>query len=196
MRGAVAERRRVDFDIPAPLPRVCSHIRGADAGGSAISWGQWWFGARGFEAGAVNWVLDPFVAERFLLPLRLRSATAYVWTHVMICVEANFPPAPARDRPRMCERTFIRCFPRYLQMHFVVRGMPQNCLSDRPLLVHVMAWCLVAPSYYLSQCWPRSMSAYDIIYLWQGVHQYPHFLLKFDHPLGPVSLTTHWGTFH
>ena len=37
MRGAVAERRRADFDIPAPLPRVCSHIRGADAGGSAIS---------------------------------------------------------------------------------------------------------------------------------------------------------------
>ena len=107
MRGAVVERRRADFDIPAALPRVCSHIRGADAGGSAISWGQWWFGARGFEAGAVNWVLDPFLAERFLLPLRLRSATAHVWTHVMICVEANFPPAPApaRVRPRMCERT-------------------------------------------------------------------------------------------
>ena len=85
MRGAVAERRRADFDI---------------------SWGQWWFGARGFEAGAVNWVLDPFLAERFLLPLRHRSATAHVWTHVMICVEANFPPAPARVRPRMCERTF------------------------------------------------------------------------------------------
>ena len=96
MRWAVAERRRADFDIPAPLPRVCSHIRGADAGGSAISWGQWWFGACGFEAGAVNWVLDPFLAERFLLPLRLRSTTAYVWTHVMICVEANFPPASAR----------------------------------------------------------------------------------------------------
>ena len=106
MRGAVAERRRTDFDIPAPLPRVCSHIRGVDAGGSAISWGQWWFGARGFEAGAVNWVLDPFLAERFLLPLRLRFTTAHVWTHVMICVEANFPPAPARVRPRMCEATF------------------------------------------------------------------------------------------
>ena len=37
MRGAVAERRRADFDIPAPLLRVCSHIRGVDAGGSAIS---------------------------------------------------------------------------------------------------------------------------------------------------------------
>ena len=105
MSGTVAERRRADFDIPAPLPRACSHIRGADVGGSAISWGQWWFGARGFEADAVNWVLDPFVAERFLLPLRLRSATAHVWTHVLICVEANFPPAPARVRPRMCERT-------------------------------------------------------------------------------------------
>ena len=104
MRGAVAERRRADFDIPAPLPRVCSHIRGTDAGGSAISWGQRWFGARGFEADAGNWVLDPFVAERILLPLRLRAATAFVWTHVMICVEANFPPAPA---PCMCERTFI-----------------------------------------------------------------------------------------
>ena len=27
-----------------------------------------------------------------------RSATAHVWTHVMICVEANFPPASARVR--------------------------------------------------------------------------------------------------
>ena len=98
MRGAVAERRRVDFDIPAPLPQVCSHIRGADAGGSAIPWGQRWFGARGFEADAENWVSDPFVAEWILLPLCLRSATAYVWTHVMICVEANFPPASARVR--------------------------------------------------------------------------------------------------
>ena len=38
-----------------------------------------------------------------LLPLRLCSATVYVWTHVMICVEANFLPASA---PRMCERAF------------------------------------------------------------------------------------------
>ena len=105
MRGAVAERRWADFDIPAPLPRVCSHIRGADAGGSAISLEQWWFGARGFEADAANRVLDPFLAERILLPLRLRSATAHVWTHVMICVEAIFPPASSRVRPRMCERT-------------------------------------------------------------------------------------------
>ena len=102
MRGMVAEQRRVDFDIPDPLPWVCSHIRGADAGGSAISWGQRWFGARGFKADVENWVLDPFVVERILLPLRFRSGTAYVWTQVMICVETP-PPMSA---PRMCERTW------------------------------------------------------------------------------------------
>ena len=107
MRGAVAERRLADFETPALLPQVCSHIRGADAGGSAISCGWRWFGACGFEADAENWVLDPFIAERILLPLRLRlrlrSATAYVWAHVVICI-ANFPPA---STPRMCERTFL-----------------------------------------------------------------------------------------
>ena len=109
MRGTVAEQRRADFDIPVPLLRVWSHIRGVDAertrtrsgcgaeaGASAISWGQRWFGASGIEADAENWVLDPFVAEQILFPLRDRSATTNVWTHVMICVEANFPPASAR----------------------------------------------------------------------------------------------------
>ena len=97
MHGAVAEQRWVDFDIPAPLPQVCSHIPGVDTDGSAISWGKRRVGARGFEADAENCVLDPFVAERILLPLRLRSATAYVRTHVMICVEANFPPTCVRS---------------------------------------------------------------------------------------------------
>ena len=153
MRDAVAERRRADFDIPALLPRVCSHIRGAvaersrsgrgavaersrsgrgavaersrsgrgavaersrsgrgavaersrsgrgaDAGRSAISRGQWWFGARGFEAGAANWVLDPFLAERILLPLRLRSATAHVWTHVRVRFHLRGAVTTARSR--------------------------------------------------------------------------------------------------
>ena len=30
LRGAVAGRRGMDFGIPSPLPRVCSHICGAD----------------------------------------------------------------------------------------------------------------------------------------------------------------------
>ena len=34
--------------------------------------------------------------------------------------------------------------------------------DDKSPLVQVMAWCHQATSYYLSQCWPRSMSAYGI----------------------------------
>ena len=91
IRGADAERTRSGRGADAERTRSGC---GEDAVGSAISWGQWWFGARGFEADAANWEAD--FAERILLPLRLRSATAHVWTHVMICVEANFPPASAR----------------------------------------------------------------------------------------------------
>ena len=58
-----------------------------------------------FRSGRGKLGLDPFVAERILLPLRPRPATAYVWTHVMNCVEAYFPPSSARVRSRMCERT-------------------------------------------------------------------------------------------
>ena len=32
---------------------------------------------------------------------------------------------------------------------------------DKSTLVQVMAWCRQATSYYLSQCWPRSLSPYD-----------------------------------
>ena len=42
--------RRADFDIPALLPRVCSHIRDLDMGRSAISWGQRWFWGVRFQS--------------------------------------------------------------------------------------------------------------------------------------------------
>ena len=153
-----AERRRADFDIPAPLPRVCSHIRGADAGGSAISWGQWWFEARGFEADAVNWVLDPFLAERFLLPLRLRSATAHVWTHVMICVEANFPPAPARVRPRMCERTFTGP----LCGEFTGRGVLMFSLIFDLMFSLIFAWTIGWSKQPRRQWFETPLDHYDV----------------------------------
>ena len=34
--------------------------------------------------------------------------------------------------------------------------------SSLSTLVEVMAWCHQAPSHYLSQCWPRLMSPYDV----------------------------------
>ena len=34
--------------------------------------------------------------------------------------------------------------------------------DDKSTLVPVMAWCRQATSHYLSQCWPRSLSPYDV----------------------------------
>ena len=43
-----------------------------------------------------------------------------------------------------------------------LKWMPQNLTNEKSTLDQVMAWCLTAPSHYLSQCWPRSMSPYAI----------------------------------
>ena len=37
-----------------------------------------------------------------------------------------------------------------------------DCIDNKLTLVQVMAWCHQASSHYLSQCWPKSMSPYDI----------------------------------
>ena len=43
------------------------------------------------------------------------------------------------------------------------RWMPQFPTVDKLTSVQVMAWCHQAPSYYLKQCWSRSMSTYYFI---------------------------------
>ena len=40
--------------------------------------------------------------------------------------------------------------------------MSLGLTDDKSTLVPVMAWCRQATSHYLSQCWPRSLSAYDV----------------------------------
>ena len=34
--------------------------------------------------------------------------------------------------------------------------------DDQSTLIQVMAWCRQATSHYLNQCWPRSLSPYDV----------------------------------
>ena len=43
-----------------------------------------------------------------------------------------------------------------------LKWMSVDLTDDKSTLVQVMAWCLTAPSHYLSQCWPRSMSPYSV----------------------------------
>ena len=42
------------------------------------------------------------------------------------------------------------------------RWMSLDLTDDKSTSVQVMAWCLQAPSHYLSQCWPTSMLPYGI----------------------------------
>ena len=52
-----------------------------------------------------------------------------------------------------------------------LRWVPWDLADDRSTLVQVMAWCRQATSHYLSQCWPRSMSPYDVTRP-QWLHQF------------------------
>ena len=40
--------------------------------------------------------------------------------------------------------------------------MPLDLTDEQSTLVQVMAWCCQATSHYLSQCWPRFLSPYDV----------------------------------
>ena len=35
--------------------------------------------------------------------------------------------------------------------------------GDKSTFVQVMAWCLTAPSHYMSKCWPRTVHPYGVI---------------------------------
>ena len=53
-----------------------------------------------------------------------------------------------------------------------LRWMPLDLTDDKSTLVQVMAWCHQAPSHYLSQCWPRSMSPNDVTRLqWVKIYR-------------------------
>ena len=47
-----------------------------------------------------------------------------------------------------------------ISCEIALRWMSLDLNDDKSTLVQVMAWCRQAPSQYLSQCWPRSMSPY------------------------------------
>ena len=69
--------------------------------------------------------------------------------------------------------------------------MTQDLADDKSTLVHVMAWCLTAPSHYLNQCLSRSITSYGITRL-QWVNrlcrkQRETSKLHFTGPLGGES---------
>ena len=49
-----------------------------------------------------------------------------------------------------------------ISCEIALKWMPLDLTDDKSTLVQVMAWCHQAPSHYLSQCWPRSLSPYGV----------------------------------
>ena len=43
-----------------------------------------------------------------------------------------------------------------------LKWMPQDLTNNTSILVEVMSWCRQTASHYLSQCWLKSMSPYDV----------------------------------
>ena len=68
----------------------------------------------------------------------------------------------------------------------VARWIPQELTDDKSTLVQVMAWCRQATSHYLTQCWPRSLSPYDVtrpqwvnsLNLWQNEFHFTDNIFK------------------
>ena len=49
-----------------------------------------------------------------------------------------------------------------ISSEIVLIWMSLDYTDDQSTLVHVMAWCRQAPSHYVNQCWPRSLSPYGV----------------------------------
>ena len=67
-------------------------------------------------------------------------------------------------------------------------------IDDESTLAQVMAWCLTAPSHYLSQCWPRSISPYGLTRLqWVNHQTWAEFILeKIKIYLHFFIISQHW----
>ena len=68
--------------------------------------------------------------------------------------------------------------------------MSLDLTDDKSTLVQVMAWCRQAPSHYLSQCWPRSVSPYDVtkpqwVSIWMNT-----YILYFHIEFNSLSLSS------
>ena len=80
-----------------------------------------------------------------------------------------------------------------------LRWMPLDLTDDKSALDQAIAWCRQATGHYLSPCWPRSMSPYDVTRpqwvmwdnpLFQWRHVYVFVLLRvvaIQNPVLPVQ---------
>ena len=120
-----------------------------------------------------SWESSPMVTW---WPLRVTASTGSVLIGTLgapLCWLLTGWDAPCRaevgSQGWLAWCTGFRIQPRNVITEVFLVKLPSNELSldltdDRLTLILVMAWCHKATSHYLSQCWPSSMSPYDIIW--------------------------------
>ena len=134
MRGAVAERRRADFDIPAPTAGMFTHTRSGRGRichflRTMMVWSTRFRSGRGkLGVGPISCGADFAPAPP---PLRDRAC-------VNTCNDLCWSQFSARLRPRMCERTLRTqdCdFPFvHALMHYNNTNPPESVLIPKPML--------------------------------------------------------------
>ena len=78
-----------------------------------------------------------------------------------------------------------------ISCELALRWMSRDLTDDKSTLVLVMAWCHQATSHYLSQCWPRSLSPYDVTRP-QWVDQWYHWTMMPYGITGPQLVNSLW----
>ena len=144
MRGTVAERRRANFDIPAPLLRVCSHIRGRICHffRTMMVWSARFRSGRGkLGVGPISCGADFAPAPP---PLRdcacVNACNDLCWSQFSACL-----------RPRMCERTLWGGhFGDVLLNHQGIRLVQKRCkfIKYIPENIHTVLLCFVLLGLY------------------------------------------------
>ena len=117
-----------------PLSKYLSSRRNFFSGNNLVlNWPQWW-------PSLVTYTCIP----RALDPFNSLAPGGLLMKFQMINFQANFSHRWSRYLSWNCSQMWL------------------DLTDDKSTLVQVMAWCRQTTSYYLSQCWPRSMSPYGV----------------------------------
>ena len=78
--------------------------------------------------------------------------------------------------PVRFEWNFRYLISQIILVKIVLKWMPMGLTDGKSTSVQAMAWCHQATSHYLSQCWPRSLSPYDVTRpQWVNIYISIHF---------------------
>ena len=106
----------------------------------------------------ISWISTHFENESLMdLPVTA-TPNRMVWTSIYWLAHEMY----GRNSLSIISKPIIHDSNLSISCEIAVRWMPHNLTNKKSALVQVLVWRCQAASQYLNQCWPRSMSPYDI----------------------------------